>query len=139
MSASTAEAPAGAPRRFSGRTVVVTGGAGNIGSAITRRFAAKGAVVNFTRGLAFDLGKWGIRVNAVAPALTVPDDLAATAPVSEWVARGEQRQALPGHARPDDVAAATAFLASQDARFITGAVLPIDGGISTASGLPDFS
>lgn len=53
--------------------------------------------------------------------------------------RQRLRQERRGNARPDDVAAATAFLASQDARFITGAVLPIDGGISAASGLPDFS
>lgn len=100
--------------------------------------AAKGAVVNFTRGLAFDLGEFGIRVNAVAPTLTVADELAGTPPVDEWIRKAGQRQALDGHGTPDDIAAAVAFLASTDARFITGAILPIDGGASAASGQAEF-
>ncbi|RLP09667.1 SDR family NAD(P)-dependent oxidoreductase [Propionibacterium australiense] len=118
-------------------TIAATNGLGGDrkGSAFN---AAKGAVVNFTRGLAYELGEFGIRVNAVAPALTVSDEFAQTPPVSEWVRLSEYRQALTGHGRPEDVAAAVAFLASADARFITGAILPVDGGISAASGLPEF-
>lgn len=107
-----------------------------------RRFsaynAAKGALVNFTRGLAFDVGPSGVRVNAVAPGLTMPDELAAQTPWDEFVERSQQRQALTGHSAPDDVAAAVAFLASEDARFITGAILPVDGGVSAGSGLPEY-
>lgn len=100
--------------------------------------AAKGAVVNFTRGLAFDLGEHGIRVNAIAPSLTVPDELATTPPFDEFIRKAEPRQALPGHGAPDDVAAAVGFLTSADARFITGVILPVDGGVNAASGQAEF-
>lgn len=100
--------------------------------------AAKGAVVNFTRGLAVELGEYGIRVNAIAPTLTVDNELAKTSPIDGWVRKAETRQALPGHATPEDVASATAFLTSDDARFITGAILPLDGGATAFSGQAEF-
>jgi meso-butanediol dehydrogenase/(S,S)-butanediol dehydrogenase/diacetyl reductase len=98
--------------------------------------AAKGAVVNFTRGLAFDLGQDGVRVNTVAPALTVPDDMAHR--YRGLIDRFNERRALKSYATPADVAAAVAFLASADARMITGAILPVDGGITAASGQPSL-
>lgn len=49
-----------------------------------------------------------------------------------------ERRALHGQATPGDIAAAIVFLASADARFITGAVLPIDGGITAGTGQPRF-
>ena len=91
--------------------------------------AAKGAVVNLTRDLAVELGEFGVCANAAAPALTV---------VSGWLRAMAERQALPGHGTPEDIAAAVAFLASDDARFITGAILPIEGGTTAAGGLPEF-
>ncbi|MFC5834494.1 SDR family NAD(P)-dependent oxidoreductase [Nonomuraea insulae] len=96
--------------------------------------AAKGAVVNFTRGLAFDLGQYGIRVNAVAPSLTTNEEHALE--YRELIERFNRRRALAGFSTPDDVAGAVSFLASQDARFITGTVLPVDGGITAGSGQP---
>lgn len=99
---------------------------------------AKAAKINFTRSLAFDLGRAGIRVNTVAPGITMPAEVGDREPYRTWAARSAERQALPGHGTPDDVAAAVAFLASEDARFITGTVIPVDGGVSAASGLPDF-
>ncbi|MEU6171805.1 glucose 1-dehydrogenase [Streptantibioticus parmotrematis] len=98
--------------------------------------AAKGAVVNFTRGLAFDLGPHGIRVNAVAPSLTLDAELSGHPDAAALIERFNPRRALAGHSTPDDVGAAVAFLASTDARFITGAVLPVDGGITAGSGQP---
>lgn len=98
--------------------------------------AAKGAVVNFTRGLAFDLGQFGVRVNTVAPSLTGPDELAATH--AELIERFNQRRALAGFSTPADIAAAVSFLASDDARFITGVILPVDGGITAGSGQPSL-
>lgn len=98
--------------------------------------AAKGAVVNLTRGLAFDLGQYGVRVNTVAPALTIGDEHRDHPRLATLVDRFNQRRALTGFSTPGDVAAAVAFLASADARFITGVVLPVDGGITAASGQP---
>jgi meso-butanediol dehydrogenase/(S,S)-butanediol dehydrogenase/diacetyl reductase len=54
------------------------------------------------------------------------------------IERFNGRLALSGHSTPDDIAAAVAFLASEDARFITGVVLPVDGGITAGSGQPDL-
>ena len=105
---------------------------------LTAYNAAKGAVVNFTRGLAFDLGQFGIRVNAVAPALTLSDEHAAVPQYAALVERFNQRRALSGYSTPADIAGAVGFLASDDARFITGTVLPVDGGITAASGQPNL-
>lgn len=98
--------------------------------------AAKGAVVNLTRGLAFDLGQYGVRVNTVAPALTLSDELAGQ--YGDLIERFNQRRALAGYSTPADVAGAVAFLASDDARFITGTVLPVDGGVTAGSGQPSL-
>ncbi|MFC0430869.1 SDR family NAD(P)-dependent oxidoreductase [Kutzneria buriramensis] len=98
--------------------------------------AAKGAVVNLTRGLAFDLGQFGIRVNTVAPSLTGPAELATTH--SDLIERFNQRRALRGFSTPADIAAAVSFLASDEARFITGTILPVDGGVTAGSGQPSL-
>ena len=105
---------------------------------LTAYNAAKGAVVNFTRGLAFDLGRFGIRVNAVAPALTASDDHPKLDQYRPLIERFNERRALTGYSTPADIAGAVTFLASADARFITGTVLPVDGGITAASGQPNL-
>lgn len=117
--------------------IIHTASASGLGGdwGLTAYNAAKGAVVNFTRGLALDLGKFGIRVNTVAPSLT------KTSASAEFVSDGfvklfNERSALSGHGTPADVAGAVAFLASEDARFITGVILPVDGGVTAASGQP---
>lgn len=121
-------------------SIVQIGALGGLGG--DRRMAAfnaaKGALVNFTRGLAFDLGPFGIRVNTVAPGLTMTEEQAKTGPYGELIERVGSRQALAGHATPVDIAGAVTFLASGDARFITGIVLAVDGGTSASSGQPDF-
>jgi meso-butanediol dehydrogenase / (S,S)-butanediol dehydrogenase / diacetyl reductase len=104
---------------------------------LTAYNAAKGAVVNFTRGLAFDLGRFGIRVNTVAPSLTVGEERDVDHPdARNLIERFNQRRALAGYSTPADIAGAVAFLACDDARFITGAILPVDGGITAGSGQP---
>jgi meso-butanediol dehydrogenase/(S,S)-butanediol dehydrogenase/diacetyl reductase len=90
--------------------------------------------VNSTRGLAFDLGQFGIRVNTVAPSLTVTEDSAVEC--AAMIERFDERRALAGFSTPADIAGAVTFLASDDARFITGTILPVDGGKTSGSGQP---
>lgn len=103
--------------------------------------AAKGAVTNFTRALALDCGADGVRVNAVCPSLTATGltrDMLDNQPLLDaFRARIPLAAAQPlPYAQPDDIAAAIAFLASDDARFITGVNLPVDGGLSASNGQP---
>ena len=92
----------------------------------------KAGVASITRAAACDYATRGIRVNAVAPAQVLTPLVErviadAVDPVAEREARAN-RNPMPGFIMPSDVAAAVAFLASDDARFITGVVLPVDGG-----------
>lgn len=88
----------------------------------------KAGVAHFTRQLSGDLAPKGIRVNAVAPGLI---DTAMTLPLRQnprYVRMMEDATPLERVGTADDVAGAVAFLASHDADFITGTVLPVDGG-----------
>ncbi|NWK79783.1 SDR family NAD(P)-dependent oxidoreductase [Aquitalea sp. LB_tupeE] len=99
-----------------------------IGTAIYS--ASKAAVSVLTHAYALELGPRGITVNAVAPAMTETDMTAATPPARrEAVANGTP---LGRVARPEDIADVVAFLASDDARWITGRTLLTDGGLTAA-------
>jgi len=93
---------------------------------------SKGAIVQMTRSMAADHARQGIRVNAVCPGDTDTAMLRQAAGADVEARLAEMAQALPlGRiGQPRDVAAAIAFLASDDAAFITGAMLPVDGGNS---------
>ena len=100
--------------------------------------ASKGAVVNFTRSLAVELGEHGVRVNAVCPGL-VETPMAGGA-IADPVDREYWNSLIPlgRPARPEDIAAAIAFLASDDASYVTGVNFPVDGGITAHTGQPNF-
>lgn len=112
----------------------VSGDRGDWGQAAYN--ATKAAISNFVRSLALDWGSRGVRLNAVAPALTLTE-------LTEGVSRDEaalasfaNRIALGRPAEPGDIAPAVLFLASPGARYITGAVMPVDGGTSASTGQP---
>ncbi|OUM44015.1 SDR family NAD(P)-dependent oxidoreductase [Arthrobacter sedimenti] len=98
--------------------------------------AAKGGVSNFTRAVALDHGRDGVRVNAVAPGFIWTDLTSDDGGAHELSDEFSRRIALGRGGLPEEVAAAILFLASEDARFITGVVLPVDGGTMASNGQP---
>ncbi|MEM6404325.1 MAG: SDR family oxidoreductase, partial [Cyanobacteria bacterium P01_D01_bin.116] len=88
---------------------------------------AKSGIDGFVKSLALELGPHGIRVNAVAPGLTQTDSTASIPQVMKDAAIG--MTPLRRIAEPDDIARAILLLASSEANFITGAYLPVSGGI----------
>jgi pyridoxal 4-dehydrogenase len=89
--------------------------------------AAKGGVFGFTRALATELGKYGITVNSVAPGLTETEGVLAS-PHAEAFDFVQSLQAIPRRGVAADIAPAVAFLASEEARWVTGSMLVVDGG-----------
>ncbi|WP_196892167.1 SDR family NAD(P)-dependent oxidoreductase [Aureivirga marina] len=100
--------------------------------------ASKGAVTNFTHALALELGPQGVRINAVAPSLTDTDMASFVTESEEMMAKVRNRMPLGRAAKPEEIAAPIAFLLSDDASFITGAILPVDGGVMASNGQPNF-
>lgn len=98
--------------------------------------ASKAAVRNFIESLALDYGSRGVRLNSVAPAFTITPITAAIADDEQLLAKFTNRVALGRPGVPDDVAPAVLFLASDDAAYITGATLAVDGGTSASTGQP---
>jgi 3-oxoacyl-[acyl-carrier protein] reductase len=97
------------------------------GEGFCAHSTAKSGLDSFAKSLALELGPHGVRVNVVAPGLTLTD---ATAFLSQkdkdWTA---QATPLKRNGLPEDVAGAVLFLASDEARFVTGTYLPVSGGM----------
>jgi NAD(P)-dependent dehydrogenase (short-subunit alcohol dehydrogenase family) len=124
---------------FSGRGVIVNiaSSFGLVGAPESPAYcAAKGGVINLTRQLAVDLGPRGIRVNAVCPGYVDNDmarrgeQLPADQAAARWAAREATAslQPLGRQASADEIAAVVTFLAGDAASFMTGAIVPVDGG-----------
>jgi pyridoxal 4-dehydrogenase len=90
--------------------------------------AAKAGVIGLTRALATELGPHGITVNAVTPGLTESDGVKAS-PHNEAFGFVEMLQAIKGKGQPEHIADVVAFLASDDARWMTGQTLNVDAGM----------
>ena len=90
--------------------------------------ASKGAVIAMTRGLARELGKDGITVNAIAPGLTVSDGTSGRPEHLRNHADSIRSRAIQREEHPEDLVGALSFLASDDAAFMTGQTLVVDGG-----------
>lgn len=100
--------------------------------------ASKGAVINYTRALAIDHGRDNIRVNAVCPGFIAGTRL--TAPLEETPARAQWNKVIPlgrgGSA--EEMAKVAAFLASDDASYVTGSIVVADGGLTAHTGQPNL-
>jgi len=101
--------------------------------------ASKGAVVNLTRAMAMDYARDGVRVNAVCPSLTLTGMTKGMMKSKALRKKFAERMPLGRTAMPADIAAVIAFLASEDARFVTGVNLPVDGGLTASNGQPNMN
>ncbi len=98
--------------------------------------ASKGAISNLTRSLALEFGPRGVRVNAVNPSLILTEATRSMQQDEALMAKFAERIPLGRGAEPEEVADVIAFLASEDARFVTGVNLPVDGGVHASNGQP---
>jgi 2-hydroxycyclohexanecarboxyl-CoA dehydrogenase len=125
-----------------GRIVSVASEAGRVGQRGQVAYgAAKGGILGMTRSLALEVGRDGVTVNAVAPAMTIPRSADEIGAGSMQQSRDRPPEVMAkilksypvgrvGHA--DDIAAAVAFLCSEEASFVTGQTLPVNGGFATS-------
>jgi meso-butanediol dehydrogenase/(S,S)-butanediol dehydrogenase/diacetyl reductase len=127
-------------RRQGGGAIVnvasISGMAGDYG--FTAYSASKGAVINYTRALALDHARDHIRVNAVCPGVV------ETPLTSAVLAMGNVREVWSNNVpmnrpgQPHEIARLIRFLASDDASYMTGAIIPVDGGITAWTGQPNM-
>ncbi|AQU69363.1 3-oxoacyl-[acyl-carrier-protein] reductase [Streptomyces niveus] len=111
-----------------GRVVLISSVVGLLGSAGQANYAAsKAGLVGFARSLARELGSRNITFNVVAPGF-VDTDMTKVL-TDEQRAKIVANVPLGRYALPEEIAAAVRFLASDDAAYITGAVIPVDGGL----------
>ena len=115
-------------RQRQGRIINISSVSGIAGQGGQTNYAAsKAGIIGFTKSLAKELGPRSITVNAVAPGF-IPTDL--TADLSEELKqKAVEATPLRRMGRPEEIAYAVAFLASDEAAFITGEVLTVDGGL----------
>ncbi|WP_314431194.1 beta-ketoacyl-ACP reductase [Microbacterium lacticum] len=111
-----------------GRVILISSVVGLYGSAGQINYSSsKAALVGFARSLTRELGGRGITANVVAPGF-IETDMTAELPEET---QAEYKRSIPAgrFATPDEVAGAVAWLASDDAAYVSGAVIPVDGGL----------
>ena len=100
--------------------------------------ASKGALSNMTRAMALDAGRHGVRVNEVNPSLTDTGMTQGMMDNEKLIAKFMARIPMQRIGQPEDVARVICFLASDDAGFVTGVSIPVDGGLSASNGQPNM-
>jgi 3-oxoacyl-[acyl-carrier protein] reductase len=111
-----------------GRVILISSVVGLLGSAGQINYSSsKAALVGFARSLTRELGARGITANVVAPGF-IETDMTAELPAET---QAEYKKSIPAgrFATPDEVAGVVTWLASDDAAYISGAVIPVDGGL----------
>jgi 3-oxoacyl-[acyl-carrier protein] reductase len=115
-------------RARKGRIILMSSVVGLLGSAGQANYAAsKAGLVGFARSLARELGSRSITVNVVAPGPVATDMTAALG--QDRLDQLTEAVPLGRMAEPEEIAGVVAFLAGDDAAYITGAVIPVDGGL----------
>lgn len=121
-------------RARSGRIIAIGSVVGQQASQGNAAYgASKAALLAYVRTLAIETAKRGVTVNYVAPGFVDTDMLA---PFAAYRAATETRIPAGRYARAEEIAAVVAFLASPAASYITGALIPVDGGLTASIGVP---
>ncbi|MGR3632430.1 MAG: SDR family NAD(P)-dependent oxidoreductase [Limimaricola soesokkakensis] len=100
---------------------------------------SKAGISNLVRSLALDFQRHGIRVNAMAPGFTETGLTADMMNNAKFLERMHSRIPMGRNGQPEEIAGVVAFLASEDASFVNGVILPVDGGLTASNGQPPLS
>jgi NAD(P)-dependent dehydrogenase (short-subunit alcohol dehydrogenase family) len=133
------EAARAMAERTGGSIVITASTAAILGQEYSAAYnATKGAVATFARSLAVDLAKYDIRVNAVAPGwVDTRQNAHISQNAAEW-ARHRTHVPMDRFASPNEIASVMVFLLSDEASYVSGAIVPVDGGFSAGVRLSDW-